>query len=417
MAKKKSLEEIIEILEEENPSIEILGEYSKKVGVKKPRVKRFIKCKCKIDGHTWDAETTTLLNGRGCIRCSARNSNKDKIIPISNMKERLKTINPDIKILSDKTVKANVKLACKCLVCNHQWEITWNNLQRRHGCPKCATKRITDGQRLTIDKIREMIKDVNENVEILSEIYENAHIKLKCKCLKEDCNSIFYANWNNLSFGKGCPNCAIRDRADARRLSLEEVKNQIFLINPNISILSARYINSSSKLKCCCLSCGNIWKATYSNLKKGRSCPICAKNKMKKEGHPMWKGGITPLHNYLRKNIGEWKQDSIKNSNFKCVITGKRFDVIHHVYSFDKILKETLETLDLPLYEKINEYTDYQLEQIKKVCLELHYKYGLGVCLTNKLHKKFHYLHGSGDNTKEQFEIFKQNEIKLIENK
>jgi hypothetical protein len=98
----------------------------------------------------------------------------------------------------------------------------------------------------------------------------------------------------------------------------------------------------------------------------------------------------------------------MKANNYKCILTGKRFDIIHHLYGFDKIIQETFNIVNLPIYDEINMYSVEQLDTFSKVCNELHYKYGLGVCLTKEMHDKFHLEYGYGNNTPEQFEEFKQ---------
>ena len=121
----------------------------------------------------------------------------------------------------------------------------------------------------------------------------------------------------------------------------------------------------------------------------------------------MWKGGTSPIQQYFRKKIEPWKLDSMKQCNYKCVITGKSFNVIHHLYSFTSIITETLNNLNLPIYKEINKYSDDELNRIEEECLNLHYKYPLGVCLTNEIHKLFHKVYGTGNNIPSQFEDFK----------
>jgi len=152
----------------------------------------------------------------------------------------------------------------------------------------------------------------------------------------------------------------------------------------------------------------------YNGIKYGRICYYCAIDNRSGEKAYQWKGGISNLQEYLRSFISEWKKDSMKSCNFKCVITGKRFDIIHHLYGFDQILQETINELNLPIYDQTNKYTDIELKQIKQLCLEKHYKYGLGVCLTNEEHDKFHLIYGYGNNTEEQFEKFKEKRLKEI---
>ena len=147
---------------------------------------------------------------------------------------------------------------------------------------------------------------------------------------------------------------------------------------------------------------------TYANINKQKYlCRQCYIDDNKKENHYFWKGGISPLHNYLRDKIIQWKKDSMKECNYKCVITGIRFDDIHHLYGFDLILNELLQELNLELKEIISNYNDEELILLENKCIELHNKYPLGVCLEKNIHKLFHKVYGGGSNTPEQFEEFK----------
>jgi hypothetical protein len=96
----------------------------------------------------------------------------------------------------------------------------------------------------------------------------------------------------------------------------------------------------------------------------------------------------------------------MKKCGYKCVITKERFDVIHHIVSFNTILKESLHELNYELYENISNYNSEELQNIVKKVIEIHNNYGCGVCLTRAMHDKFHKIYGSGSNTKEQWDKF-----------
>ena len=113
------------------------------------------------------------------------------------------------------------------------------------------------------------------------------------------------------------------------------------------------------------------------------------------------------LITYLRGNNTLWKQDSMKNCNYKCVLTGDRFDDIHHIYGFNLIFEELVNTYNIPIYDNISLYSNDELDSILSHFLEIQSKYPLGVCLTKELHNKFHYKYGYGNNTIEQWEEFK----------
>lgn len=155
-----------------------------------------------------------------------------------------------------------------------------------------------------------------------------------------------------------------------------------------------------------------------NSLQKGHGCPFCKSDNNSKENHHNWKGGITPLSVYLRQviKLSDWQKSSFAKYNGQCIITGiKNTNIhLHHLYGFNKILLETVESLNLDFRDSIKLYSDEELKLLEDKCLELHYKYGLGVPLTEEMHEKFHKTYGKGNNTPEQFEEFKKTESRLF---
>lgn len=74
----------------------------------------------------------------------------------------------------------------------------------------------------------------------------------------------------------GCKLCAIDYVSGCKRKSqeefLEEVKD---VLNPNVIIIG-EYVNTSTKIKCQCKDCGNIWDVVPYSLLKGYGCKKCA---------------------------------------------------------------------------------------------------------------------------------------------
>lgn len=153
------------------------------------------------------------------------------------------------------------------------------------------------------------------------------------------------------------------------------------------------------------------WREKISKTHKekgyaaGENNPMYGTSRKGKE-NPNWQGGISELYEHLRRNIGEWKIASMKECDYKCVITGERFDDIHHTYSFMSIIHDTLNNLNLPVKEYICEYNDEELLLIEKECMRIH-MLNLGVCLKREIHQDFHSIYGNKNNTKLQFEEFK----------
>lgn len=168
------------------------------------------------------------------------------------------------------------------------------------------------------------------------------------------------------------------------------------------------YINGKEKILID-FNCGHQphW-INPSALKYGVGCPICAIRNNSGKDHSRWKGNAA-LSKHLRVKMkqSQWHKDSFSQTGGKCIISGKKRNLhLHHVYNFNKILLETVESLNLDIREKVDMYSNEELQQLENKCLELHYKYGLGVPLTKELHKEFHNIYGRINNTQEQFEEF-----------
>ncbi len=194
-----------------------------------------------------------------------------------------------------------------------------------------------------------------------------------------------------------------------KRTDFKIVKKDFFDANFILLITEEEYENSAQYMKCICNNHPDIIQyKKYSHLKEGHICKYCAFENNSGENNYNWKGGISKLKSYLSHIIIPWKKDSMKNCNYKCILTGKRFDDIHHLYGFNSILDETLNSLNLEYKDIINEYLEDHLKQISDKFLELHYKYPLGVCLTKEIHMLFHSIYKYGRNTPQQFTEFQQ---------
>ena len=199
---------------------------------------------------------------------------------------------------------------------------------------------------------------------------------------------------------------AIKKRNPTRKytyeIAYEEFAKRGYILLPQ------EYISCAKKLKYICPKHPNtIHEISLNALIFGnKGCWDCYTENYVGSVTHRWKGGIAPLNTYLREFINIWKKDSMVNCNYKCVITGGKFNVIHHLYSYNKILKETLDESKLPIHQEIKYYTKEELEYLKDILIRKHYEYPLGICLCKVIHGLYHNLYGD-DNTPEQFEEFK----------
>jgi hypothetical protein len=208
----------------------------------------------------------------------------------------------------------------------------------------------------------------------------------------------------------------ITEKIASKERHSQEFINSIFAKNGYKLIEGQKYINGVQKLKYLCPEHGEQ-EISLSSLLNGHQCTKCAYEQNGRdrlgEKHPMWRGGLTELKIHLRQYISPWVSDSMKSCNYKCVITNERKDwEVHHLVSFNTIMYETLEYLRLEPKQYLSDYTYNELNLIDSKCLQLHYKYGLGVCLEKSIHALFHLEYGKGDNTPEQFEEFKERYLK-----
>lgn len=268
-------------------------------------------------------------------------------------------------------------------------------------------KKISESQNHDYEFIRSEFE--NKGLVLISKEYINNMQDLEYVCKKHADNGSQFIKYSSLRVCKfGCRYCTLEHRSELYRHEFEFVKS--IFTEKNLILLEDEYINETVKMKYRCnIHHNEIQEITFNALyHQDQGCYYCGVKNRSGENHYKWRGGVTPLTTHLREKIEKWKIDSIKSSNFKCVITGEKFDVIHHLYGFNEILQETFQELNLPIYDKINQYTLEELKMIEEKCLEIHYRYPLGVCLTNEVHDLFHREYGRGKNTPEQFEEFKQ---------
>lgn len=295
--------------------------------------------------------------------------------------------------------------------------MTWNGTTKKHFVPKgyAYTK---SGDTFLVN-VLELPKGSNKKVKVICDYCEKVYEKIY--------NS--YNTWKKKSIVKkdACQKCLGLKNKDvllekygvshSTKLPnvVEKIKNSQKFSQEFVSkkfeergyILIGEYINNKTKLEYICPKHG-LKTISYASFSKGSGCKECGYESFSGENHYAWNGGTKPLRDHLRINvISQWKKDSMKNCNYRCVITGDRFDDIHHLYNFQNIIFETLEILGLEVKHNLGDYSEEELSNINNLFLESHYKYGLGVCLRKDIHKLFHQLYGKSNNTPEQFEEFK----------
>ena len=350
------------------------------------------KMKMKCDkGHIFDMSFYNFKN-KGC-RCPECNNVKRKT-PYNEIKEELKQNGYEL-LTEEKDFKGRAKrFTVKCKN-RHLQNTSFNSLKRNNfNCPECIRQekynivlKLLEDKKYTIITKFEDFK------------YYDSYIEYYCDAGHYNRTKALY-----LFKIKGCQECANKRLAEKTRFSYEYVKN--YIESFGYTLISKEYVNNSKRLKMICNK-GHICYISFGNFKNGKRCRQCYKDSMKGENHPMWKGGISSINNMLRlETLKEWKIDSLKQNDYKCLLTNKHTDSIkiHHINkSFKDIVYECLKELNLDNVNLLKDVSQEQLDLLKKLNIEKHYYYGLGLPIQRQLHEKFHGLYSNINNTPQQF--------------
>ena len=131
-------------------------------------------------------------------------------------------------------------------------------------------------------------------------------------------------------------------------------------------------------------------------------------NPLNGELNGRWKGGINAIYTELRSDTKDWFKESIDYFDYKCVITGKNFDNVHHSTPFRDIVNEVFECTGIEIKPKVCDYDESELNSLRNKLKELHNYYGYGAPINKDVHKLFHDTYGYCGCTPDNFFDFIQ---------
>ena len=348
---------------------------------------------------TWNK----FQQGSGCKSCAYEKNASNRRTSVSHIKEQMSKRN--YTLLETEYVNNQTKMKYRCAKHpNDDLHITWGNFQKGKGCKKCAFEKISLNKTKSYEEVNNCFKDCN--YELTSKVYINnvQHLSFICNIHRDKGEQLI--KYDRLQQGSRCNYCTKEKIKKEKTLEYDFVFN--LFDEKGLVLTTDYYTGNNQKLNYFCKNCPDIIQETsYVNVyNRTNCCPICYSESKVGELNPNWKGGVTPLQLHVRGKINPWKIDSAENYEYKCIVTGDENFIIHHLFSFAEILKETLEELNLPFKKEIGQYSDIEIKKIESACLVNHYKYGLGVPLSPEVHRQFHNLYGYGENTPEQFYEF-----------
>lgn len=227
------------------------------------------------------------------------------------------------------------------------------------------------------------------------EDYNRNNQSLPYLCPNHLDKGVQYRNYANLKTSKfKCQHCFNEYLSELHRTE-ENIVFDYFKRRGLTVLKGEKYRNKDQTINYYCdKHVGYIQKISYSGLENTKQpCEFCR-----------IENSVSKLNRLLRSVLSSWKKESEKYCNYECIFTGlKKYD-IHHLISFNSIVKEAISALEYEIKEK---YTSEEITNIKDKVVELHRKYPLGVCISNSIHILFHQLY-SKDTTIQDFEDFKQ---------
>lgn len=260
-------------------------------------------------------------------------------------------------------------------------------------------------RRENFDDVKKAFED--KGYTLLENSYKNIKTKMKYICPNHP-DQVQEIKYLTIKGGGGCNACGYERMGKKRRLSFEEVKNRFEKLG--LVLLETHYVNSETPMKYKCPKHPNIIQTTKSrHIKQGIGCPICSNEKFgeRKSGSNthFWKGGVSELNGFLRDRLKGWKKRILNQHDNTCFLTGTKENLqVHHINPFHVIRDEVLNELGYELHEKISDYSNDQLKNVRAKFLQRHRK-EIGYPLAKEIHKEFHSRYGY-ETTIKEFEEF-----------
>lgn len=298
-----------------------------------------------------------------------------------------------------KNISTPIKIKCKCgnIVEKTIAKMRIGNCY----CKECNKRSANQRYKLSDGNVKEEIEKYG--CEWIGGKHINNHSKLIIKC---KCGNIFVKDFNHFRRGQHrCPQCGKELSRQAKFKYDLDIAKKIFE-KRGYKILDDEYVDSATPINVMCER-GHKFAIKLSAFLNNRAgCKQCANENNRGANHYNYKGGESEVLDYFRKNIKFWKVEVMKKYKNRCALTNSKDDcVIHHIKSFNTIIKESCEELNIPLERKIKDYDSETFEKLKEKVFSKH-TVDNGILLQRKVHNKFHAIYGKGNNTKEQFQDF-----------
>lgn len=163
---------------------------------KKGKRGTYLKLKHNECGNVYNvSQISYFKNKTGCIKCRQRKKSHDEFVDEMKVK-----FGKEFEILG-KYKQSHIKLMVRHNICGSEYMASPSNLLKGMKCYNC----VISEKRLTTNELIDRLKD--RPIMPMDE-YITAHEKIRFKCTKEGCETIWRSSPNNVIRGSGCPQCS-----------------------------------------------------------------------------------------------------------------------------------------------------------------------------------------------------------------
>jgi hypothetical protein len=312
----------------------------------------------------------------------------------------LLTTEDEYKSLKEDNRKSRVRFICPNHIEIGEQSTIVEVFLKNKGCCLYGKGELTgEARRLDGEIVYQAFIDKGMIPKFNPEDYENNSVPLPYLCPEHLDKGIQYKSYGNLFTNKHkCYYCGKESTGDKLRADKDDILD--YYISRNLIVEDINeYENKDKPIH---FRCPNhikyLQQVSYSGLKNTQEpCLYCRIEK-----------SLSNLNKRLRSWITKWVKQSKINCNYKCIFTGSKQYDVHHLKSYNEIIKEALKELN---YDLKSEYLSEEFINIKNKVVELHNNYPLGVCITNKIHILFHQLYTKEASIDDFYEFKKRYEL------
>lgn len=241
--------------------LEWLGKEVKTVGTKTP-------WRCNTCGHQWESTLGNIKQGFLCPVCGRIRSGENRRRTPADYLKAGEILG--LRWLGKEALGTHLKTPWQCLSCGHTWEAEYAQIQQGSGCARCARRRMSEKFRLETSAYKRLAK--SKNLNWTGPPVNNNRVKTSWLCL--GCDKAWMASYENVySSTHGCPDCAIKKRADKKRLSVAAYQRAAK--KRSATWIGDRVTTANTRTKWKCSTHGHVWWATYNNVNFSTGCPRC----------------------------------------------------------------------------------------------------------------------------------------------